>query len=105
MTAKNEKEAKKESKRERLHGVVPLFRIEADAYRHGMMVTVSGVVGIAALSEDEIKLLTSRERINILGDSMDLRIYEGNTVEIRGNIKAIERGASQTRRRREHAEK
>ena len=94
MTGKREK---KRSQAKRI-GVLPKFHIDADAFGNSMTVTVSGIVGITEFSDGEVRLITSRERITVRGSSINLRIFEGNTVEIRGNVLSIERGGERVRR-------
>ena len=72
---------------------LPIFRIEADAFAAGMELLITGVVGIAELSETEIVLMMKRERVRISGKSLTVSIYERNTVEISGGISMLERVA------------
>ena len=94
MTGKREK---KRTQAKRI-GILPVFHIDADAFGNGMTVTVSGIVGVTEFSDGEIRLITSRVRLIIKGSSINLRIFEGNTVEISGNVLSIERGGERVRR-------
>lgn len=71
----------------------PTFRIEADGRGKHMRVLVSGIVGISELSDESIRLLTRRESLKISGRRLYVSIFEGNTVEIAGEIECIGRGA------------
>lgn len=70
----------------------PTFRIEADGGAGYMNVLVCGVVGISEFSDEEIKLLTRRECVKICGKCLEVSIFEGNSVEISGEVESIFRG-------------
>lgn len=73
---------------------IPSFRIEADGRGKYMRVLMSGVVGICELSCENIKLLTRRESLKISGRRLSVSIFEGNTVEISGEVESIGKGSA-----------
>lgn len=93
MTLKDKKEGKKIE----MPNLFPSFRIEADGRGKYMRILISGVLGISELSEEEIKLTTRRESLKIGGKRLSVSIFEGNSVEIYGEVERIENGKAEKR--------
>lgn len=62
------------------------FHLEVDPTPKGMGLLISGVMGINDFNDNEIKLLTRFGGLTVLGSSLELCIYENNTVSIVGKI-------------------
>ena len=84
---------KKKSAEKALPLFVPSFRIEVDGRGKYMRVLMSGVVGICELSDESIKLLTRYESLKIIGRRLSVSVFEGNTVEISGEVESIGKGS------------
>ena len=83
--------------------VFPTYHVECDGRGGFWRVTVSGVIGVAQLSEDEIKLMTVRESLKISGSQIKMSVFERKTVEIFGKINNISIGASGKRAKNDKA--
>lgn len=66
--------------------LIPSFHIEADGGGGYLSVLVNGVIGIAEYSYEEVKLITKRESLKIMGESLEIVVFERKIVEIRGKI-------------------
>ncbi len=66
--------------------ISPIFHMEADGGGGILSLLISGTVGIAEFSSEEVKLITKNESIRIVGENIKLTVFERNTVEISGRI-------------------
>ncbi len=69
--------------------ISPAFHIEADGSMGMLSILISGTVGIAEFSSEEVKLITKNESIRISGKHINLSVFEQKVVEITGKIENI----------------
>ena len=65
------------------------FRLEANRSNKGMSILLSGIIGVSDFSDRSILLLSHGGRINVLGESLFIDLFENNTVEIVGRVSEI----------------
>ncbi len=55
-------------------------------------ITLSGVVSISSLSSEEVSLATYAGRVIVRGEHLNLVIFEGSVVEVRGKVEEVSLG-------------
>ena len=65
------------------------FHLEADAQGTGISLFAEGILGIGELSEENICLITSKERIKISGKILKISVFQQKRIEISGKIENI----------------
>ena len=81
--------AKKERRKSILRSVSPTFRIEADGRGSFLSVTFLGILSVKKFTHQSVTLATKRESMEIIGDDMEISVFEDKTVEISGEIAEI----------------
>ena len=69
--------------------VSPDFHMDGDWRGESASLTVGGVIGVGRYSETEIILLTSGERISVIGSNMCVSVLERGNIVINGKIENI----------------
>ena len=65
------------------------FRLEANRSSKGLSILLSGIVGVSDFSDKSILLLSHGGRINVVGESLFIDLFENNTVDIVGKVMEI----------------
>lgn len=65
---------------------IPGLHIEADSVIGGMSIIVSGVVAISEFSASAVIVISKRGSVEIDGSLLEVKVFEGGKVEIRGRI-------------------
>ena len=71
---------------------IPSLRIEGDSTPRGLSLIFVGIIGVAEFSAKEVKLMTKRGSIQVIGENIEIVVYEGNTVELSGRIETVNIG-------------
>ena len=66
------------------------FHLEADLCKCGVAISVSGVKSVQELDGEKIRLKCSVGALEVHGDSMEINVYENNTVEISGKVETVQ---------------
>lgn len=66
------------------------FHMEADKCAGGLSVVVGGVSSVIDFNPEIAVLKTNYNTVSILGNGLDIAVYENNTVEISGKISTLE---------------
>ena len=66
------------------------FHIEMDKIGGGISISVCGVANINNFTSEEVVLKFSVGKMRVLGNELDLIIYENKTVEVLGKISKVE---------------
>lgn len=66
------------------------FHAEIDKVRCGISFSVSSVLSIVDFNEEEVTLKLDKGRVRVIGEMLEIAVYENRIVEIFGKIGAIE---------------
>ena len=67
----------------------PHFHLEADAQGAKISLFAEGILGIGELSEENICLITLKERIKITGKILKISVFQQKKIKISGKIENI----------------
>ena len=67
----------------------PRFHIEADGRGKLVTVTISGVMGVKELSEEEVLINTKSEAITLRGALLSVTVLESNRIRVAGALTSI----------------
>ena len=65
----------------------------------GMRVVVDGIIGIGNFSKEEILLKSHSGKVTICGSNLNVGIFEGRAVEIRGDVEDIKFAYNKTKQK------
>ena len=80
---------KKSSSFKNAEAYISGYRLEADGKGSYVRLTVSGIQCISGYSSENIVILTKKEKLELSGKSMELKVLEDKNLEICGIIENI----------------
>ncbi len=66
------------------------FRLEAVKHRSGMSLIFSGIVSINVFEDTCIELKSHGCKINIVGQRLNITVFENNSLEITGKVGGVD---------------